>query len=122
VVWQAVCRANLERLEALNRTVALTTYEAKDAEARVWEDLRVAHWAVTGLRWRIESYAYAIQRTEIEIPSGRELETELALTRLTNEVDWLEAAVDDPTCGGPAPVVAAPGPAAPTIDGPVYKY
>lgn len=117
VVWQAVCRADLQRLDALNRTVGLTLYEADDAEARIWENRRVAAWAVTALRWRIESYAYAIQRTEIEIPSGREVETDLALDRLTSEVDWLEAAVDDPTCSGAAPVVAVP-----VIDGPVYKY
>lgn len=117
VVWQEVCHADLERLEAMNRTVGLTLNEADDAEARVWENRRVATWAVTALRWRIESYAYAIQRTAIEIPTGREAETDLALDRLTNEVDWLEAAVDDPTCSGAAPVVAAP-----VVSGPVYKY
>lgn len=108
VVWQEVCRADLQRLEALPRTVALTVEESADAEARVWENRRVAVWAVTGMRWRIESYAYAIQRSEIEIPSSREQETDLALARMTDEVDWLESAIDDPTCGGAAPVYYEP--------------
>ena len=115
VVWQAVCRADLQRLGALNRTVGLTPHELDDAEARVWENRRVADWAVAGMRWRIESYDYAIQRTEIEIPTGdAELEAGLALDRLAAEVDWLQAAVDDPTCGG----AAAPVPLA---GGAVYK-
>lgn len=109
VVWQEVCRADHQRLAALPRTVLLTPQEAADAEARVWENRRVADWAVTAMRWRVESYAYAIQRTEIEIPTGnREAETNLALDRLKQEVDWLAAGVADPTCGG---AVAPPRPA-----------
>jgi hypothetical protein len=101
VVWQEVCRADQQRLAALPATVGLTASETADADARVWENRRVADWAVTAMRWRIESYAYAIQRTEIEIPTGNaELEANIALDRLKSEVAWLAAAVDDPTCGG----------------------
>lgn len=101
VVWQEVCLADQQRMAALPRTVALTASESADAEARVWENRRVADWAVTGLRWRIESYAYAIQRSEIEIPTGdAELQAGIALDQLREWVEWLAAAVADPTCGG----------------------
>jgi len=120
VVWQAVCQADLQRLGALNRTTGLTSHELDDAEARVWENRRVADWAVAALRWRIESYDYAIQRTEIEIPTGdAELEAAIALDRLAAEVDWLQAAVDDPTCGGGSVPITKGG--WQEIDGPVYK-
>ncbi len=120
VVWQEVCQADLQRLGALNRTAGLTSHEFDDAEARVWENRRVADWAVAALRWRIESYDYAIQRTEIEIPTGdAELEAAIALDRLAAEVDWLQAAVNDPTCGGGGVPVTKGG--WQEIDGPVYK-
>jgi hypothetical protein len=117
VVWQEVCRADQQRLAAMPRTVALTPAEAADAEARVWENRRVADWAVTAMKWRIESYAYAIQRTEIEIPTGSaETETNLALDRLKSEVEWLAAGVADRTCGGGAVISKTP----PPYDEPMY--
>ncbi|MCT8971239.1 hypothetical protein [Microbaculum marinisediminis] len=116
VVWQEVCRADQQRQAALSRTVMLTPTEDADARARVWENRRVADWAVTGMRWRVESYAYAIQRTEIEIPTGRyEAEANAVLDRLRSEVEWLATAVSDPTCGGGAIVSKSP----PPYDGPM---
>ncbi|WP_436639964.1 hypothetical protein [Microbaculum sp. FT89] len=119
VVWQEVCRTDQQRQAALSRTVMLTSEEDADARARVWENRRVADWAVTGMRWRVESYAYAIQRTEIEIPTGNyEAEADVALNRLKSEVEWLAAGVADPNCGGGAIVSKSP----PPYDGPmVYK-
>jgi len=110
-VWQEVCIADQQRLAALPRTVGLTPAETADAEARVWENRRVANWAVTAMKWRIESYAFAIQRTEIEIPTGNaENETNLALNSLKGEVEWLAAAVADPTCGAGAIISKSPPP------------
>ncbi len=120
VVWQEVCRADQQRVAALSRTIALTPAETADANARVWENRRVADWAVSGLNWRVESYAYAIQRTEIEIPTGvRETEARLALDRLKSEVAWLAAGVADPTCGGGA--IAGKSPPAAYDGSMVYK-
>ncbi len=115
-VWQRVCLADLSRLSALPQTALLTPAEAKDAEARVFENKRVAVWGLSAMRWRVESYAYAIQRSRLEIPSGKDVNADIALNRLRATVDELERLLSTPHCGT-APVPAVLGPA----DRPIYK-
>lgn len=116
-VWRRVCLADLSRLAALPQTALLTPAEAKDAEARVFENKRVAVWGLSAMRWRVESYAYAIQRSRLEIPSDKDISADLALKRLTEEVDALERLLSTPNCGaGRAPAIAAPD-----ADRPIYK-
>lgn len=115
-VWQRVCLADLSRMSALPQTALLTPAEARDAEARVFENKRVAVWGLSAMRWRVESYAYAIQRSRLEIPSAKDVNADLALNRLRATVDELERLLSTPNCGT-APVPAVLGPE----DRPIYK-
>lgn len=95
-----VCIDDARRLEALGETVALTGDEEADAIGRVHENLRVIDWALAGLRWRVESYGFALQRLRIATPSKREDLAEESLTRLAFDVEDLEAAVAALACDG----------------------
>lgn len=117
-VAQDVCLADAARLSALDVTPGLTTSEYEDATARVYENRRVMVWATTALQWRVESYAYAIERTQIEIPSPAQAAARMALDALTREADAFDAAIAAMRCEAGGAGLAAAGAAS---TGPVYK-
>ncbi|ESR22773.1 hypothetical protein [Lutibaculum baratangense] len=92
-VVEQVYRADAARLMSLDRVRGLTAEEEDDAIARVYENRRVVTWAVAALRWRVASYAFALERSRIEIPSERAFDTELVLYDLQRRVDELAAEV-----------------------------
>lgn len=99
-IVRKVCLADAARIRALQATVDLTHDEKADAIGRVYENRRVIDWALAALSWRVESYAYALQRSRIEIPSQREVAVEVALDRFAAEVGELDAAVAALRCDG----------------------
>ena len=113
-VVRRVCFADASRIRALASTPHLTAAEEADATGRVYENARVIEWAQAALAWRIKSYAYAIQRQRIEIPSETAVASELALGRLAEEVAALAAAIAALECDA-----RRWGPGVETIGGPL---
>jgi hypothetical protein len=95
-----VCLADARRMAALGDTVDVTQGEAADVHGRIYENRRVIDWALAALNWRVESYAYALQRARIAIPSKREQAVAGALDGLAAEVADLEVAVAALVCDG----------------------
>ena len=120
-----VCLADARRMAALGETVDVTPGEAADVHGRIYENRRVIDWALAALNWRVESYAYALQRARIAIPSKREQAVAVALDGLAAEVAELEVAVAALACDGSmtAQRIASWGPpAGADSPQPVTKY
>ena len=81
------------RLQALSAASLISERENREAAARIYENRRVADWAVTAMQWRVESYSFALERTEIEIPSLRANDVGHAIARLAAAVDVMAATI-----------------------------
>ncbi|MEM8878562.1 MAG: hypothetical protein AAGD23_11930, partial [Pseudomonadota bacterium] len=81
------------RLQALSAASLTSERENREAAARIYENRRVVDWAVTAMQWRVESYSFALERTEIEIPSLRANDVGHAIARLAAAVDIMAATV-----------------------------
>mgnify|MGYP001765687660 CR=1 FL=1 len=92
------------RLAAADGRRDLSTRELHDAYARIDENARVVDWVWRSLRLRIAAYRMAIDRLEVETPSDRLYEANLAW-------DALRAAVDAAEADFPAAERRAAGPA-----------
>lgn len=82
------------RFAALDVAQGVTPKEEREAVARVYENRRVASWATAALKWRLESYAYALERSRIEVPSDRAAAVERALFELADRVETLSLTLD----------------------------
>ena len=89
----------------------LSDWETENAFGRIRENRMITAWVQRALHWRLDSYAYALERFAITIPSVRAVGAERALLRFRDAV----LAADAPlaACAGTEFVEAAP--AAPLV-------
>ena len=87
--------ADKERLRVL-ATKEVTTEEIYEgAKARVWENRVMISWVGQALRYRIKAYRNALDKLEIETPSGNRLwKTNTAIRQLEQEVRLAEKGCD----------------------------
>lgn len=90
----AVHEADRVRVEARRTARFDPPGEAGDVEGRLYENRRVAQWAADALRWRLMSYAYALERAQIEVPSRRFPEAFAAVAELERKVELLRRSID----------------------------
>lgn len=106
------------RMDALSRATMPAPELGANAQARIYENRRVVDWAIVAMQWRVESYAYALETTRIEVPSVRAVDVEMALRRLAAAVDIMTASVD--RVEGEGGIISTqPGPM--ELGQPVYK-
>jgi hypothetical protein len=92
-IGERVYADDRRRLQALSAASLSSDREAREAAGRIYENRRVADWAVTAMQWRVEAYSFALERTEIEIPSLRANDVAHALARLAAAVDVMAATI-----------------------------
>lgn len=86
-----VKKADEERLRVLSTKQILTEEVYEGAKARVWENRMMVSWAGQALRYRIKAYRNALDKLEIETPSGDRLwKVNNAIRRLEAEVRLAE--------------------------------
>ena len=66
-----VRRMDVERLAAAGRQATADEAFRADAAARVWENAEVTAWAYRALVFRLAAYRFAIDRLQVETPSGQ---------------------------------------------------
>ena len=81
-VAERVVAMDGERMSALNRASDMEPGELKNAYARVDENRRFVGWVWRAMKFRMQAYAYAIKRLEIETPSPKVADANAALRRL----------------------------------------
>lgn len=79
------------RLSALDGRRDVSAEELRAATARVDENARVVDWVWRSLRFRLSAYRMAIDRMEVETPSDRLYEANLAWNALRQAIDAAEA-------------------------------
>jgi hypothetical protein len=92
-VGERVYADDRRRLQALSAASLTSERETREAAGRIYENRRVADWAVTAMQWRVEAYSFALERTEIEIPSLRANDVAHAIARLAAAVDVMAATI-----------------------------
>lgn len=86
-VAERVVEMDKQRMDALRRLSDLDPRQMEDAYARVDENRRFIGWVWRALQYRMQAYAYAIKRLEVETPSPKVADANRALKRL--EEDFL---------------------------------
>lgn len=107
-VAHRVFLADESRIHAFQQAHFVPTREPQDVEGRLFENRRVMHWAVTALDWRLKSYAYALERARIEVPSPLESEAAEAIAQLESQVRLLERSLRDMRRGSGAMIYGGP--------------
>ena len=79
---EAVVAMDAERMAALGRLADMDPRQLEDAYARVDENKRFIAWVWRALQFRMRAYAYAIKRLEVETPSPKVRDANIALKRL----------------------------------------
>ncbi|MGE0232952.1 MAG: hypothetical protein AB7S46_14330, partial [Flavobacteriaceae bacterium] len=90
----AVYEADRARIEAFHTARFQPDGEARDVDGRLYENRRVIQWAVDALRWRLMSYAYALERARIEVPSRRFPESYAAVAEMERKLNLLQRSID----------------------------
>ncbi|PLX39048.1 MAG: hypothetical protein C0606_00435 [Hyphomicrobiales bacterium] len=80
-----------ERLRVAQVSPDLTDAQRQDAKTRVAENVAVIHWVWRALRFRLAAYRHAIDRLEVETPSQRLYEANVAWRRLAAAIAEAEA-------------------------------
>lgn len=82
---ERVVEMDRQRMDALKRLSDMDPRQLEDAYARVDENRRFIGWVWRALQYRMRAYAYAIKRLEVETPSPKVAEANLALKRLNED-------------------------------------
>ncbi|MCB1477204.1 MAG: hypothetical protein H6883_00905 [Rhodobiaceae bacterium] len=90
----AVNEADRARVEAFRTARFQPDGEARDVDGRLYENRRVMQWAADALKWRLMSYAYALERARVEVPSRRFPEAYAAVAEMERKVDLLQRSID----------------------------
>lgn len=103
---ERVLAADHLRRRVLARLIAPSPSEIADAEGRVAENRCLVAWVGTATRFRVVSYAHALERLVLAAPSPEAITAERALSRLAAERIVLDRlAIGSPvvsTCLGPS--------------------
>lgn len=86
-VLKRVLSADAERARVARASSTATLKERRAAHARVEENIQIQNWVCRALRFRLKAYRNAIDRLEIETPSKRLFEANLAWRRLSEAID-----------------------------------
>jgi hypothetical protein len=92
--WQQAARVREdddERLRAWERRSERRPAEMQNAIARVEENARLVDWVWRSLRFRLASYKHAIERIQVETPSNRLYELNLAYNDLVHAIAEAES-------------------------------
>ncbi len=92
VVLKRVLAADAERARVARASITATSEERRSAQARVDENIRLQNWVCRALRFRLQAYRNAVDRLEIETPSDRLFEVNLAWRRLDTAIDAAQKA------------------------------
>ena len=79
---ERVVEMDHQRMTALDRLSDMRPQDLKDAYARVDENKRFIGWVWRAVQYRMQSYAFAIKRLEIETPSPKVKDANFALNAL----------------------------------------